>query len=418
MTIRPSPTSLLRIIVTGAGSLLIHRSAPVNMTVIGLISGTSYDAVDAAAASMRLEGDTLFLVPLGSHSVPIPAPLRARIAAVLPPHRTTVDEICRLDTIIGQLFGSVAADANTALAGGAADLVSSHGQTVYHWVDSHIALGTLQLGEPAWIAEASGLPVVSGLRSRDIARGGQGAPLASLLDALLVLGDNRTIGSLNLGGIANITLRSNRGEIVAYDIGPANALMDRAVAEATGGRERMDVDGVRAARGKVDADLLAVLLTEPYYGLLPPKSTGKELFHAGYVRAMVGERDVPLDDLLATLTELTATLVARSCREHGVQRLFVAGGGLRNPALMGRIRALTAPAHVSEFDELGMPAQGKEAYTMAVIGFLTAHGLFATIPSATGAADISILGSLTPGAAPLRLPAPAHSLPSRLSLSG
>jgi anhydro-N-acetylmuramic acid kinase len=156
-----------------------------SMTVIGLISGTSYDAVDAAAARMRLEGDTLFLIPLGLHSVPIPAPVRARIAAVLPPNRTTVDEICRLDTTIGQLFGSVAADANTALTGGTADLVSSHGQTVYHWVDSRTALGTLQLGEPAWIAEAGGLPVVSGLRSRDITRGGQGVPLVSLLDALL-----------------------------------------------------------------------------------------------------------------------------------------------------------------------------------------------------------------------------------------
>jgi anhydro-N-acetylmuramic acid kinase len=387
------------------------------MIVIGLISGTSYDAVDAAAARMRLEGDTLFLAPLGSYSVPIPTPLRARIAAALPPHRTTVEEICHLDTTIGQLFGFVAADANAALADGAADLVSSHGQTVYHWVDGRTALGTLQLGEPAWIAEASGLPVVSGLRTRDIAHGGQGAPLASLLDALLVLGDDRTVGSLNLGGIANITVRSDTGQILAYDIGPASALMDRAVADATGGRERMDIDGVRAARGRVDADLLAALLAEPYYGLLPPKSTGKELFHAGYVRAMVGERDVPLDDLLATLTELTAILVARSCREHGVERLFVAGGGTRNPALMGRIRALIGPAHVREFDELGIPAQGKEAYVMALIGFLTAHGLPATIPSATGAASSAILGALTPGAAPLRLPAPARSFPSRIAVA-
>src|SRR5690348_4921862 len=269
-----------------------HRSEPVNITVIGLISGTSYDAVDAAAARMWLAGDTLFLVPLGLHSVPVPAPLRARIAAALPPRRTTGAEICRLDATIGQLFGSVAADANAALAGGAADLVSSHGQTVYHWVDGRAALGTLQLGEPAWIAEASGLPVVSGLRSRDIARGGQGAPLASLLDALLVLGDDRTVGSLNLGGIANITAWSDGGEIVAYDIGPASALMDSAVADATGGRERMDTGGVRAARGKVDADLLTALLAEPYYRLLPPKSTGKELFHAGYLRAMAGEREV------------------------------------------------------------------------------------------------------------------------------
>src|SRR5262249_21371513 len=127
-----------------------RRSASVSMTVIGLISGTSYDAVDAAAARMWLEGGTLFLVPLGLHSVPIPAPLRARMAAVLPPHPTTAGEICRLNTTIGQLLGAVAADANAALAGGAADLVSSHGQTVYHWVDGRMALGTLQLGEPAW----------------------------------------------------------------------------------------------------------------------------------------------------------------------------------------------------------------------------------------------------------------------------
>jgi anhydro-N-acetylmuramic acid kinase len=234
---------------------------------------------------------------------------------------------------------------------------------------------------------------------------------------LLVLGDDRTVGSLNLGGIANITVRSDAGEILAYDIGPASALMDCAVADATGGQERMDIDGVRAARGRVDADLLAVLLTEPYYGLRPPKSTGKELFHAGYVRAMVGERNVPLDDLLATLTELTAILVARSCHDHGVQRLFVAGGGVRNPALMSRVRALATPARVSEFDELGMSAQGKEAYLMALIGFLTAHGLPATIPSATGAVSSSVLGSLTPGAAPLRLPAPARSFPSRIAIA-
>jgi anhydro-N-acetylmuramic acid kinase len=167
----------------------------------------------------------------------------------------------------------------------------------------------------------------------------------------------------------------------------------------------------------VDADLLNVLLTEPYYCLLPPKSTGKELFHAGSMHAMAGERDVPLDDLLATLTELTAILVARACREYGAQQLFVAGGGIRNLTLMGRLRAFTAPARVREFDDLGMSAQGKEAYTMPVIGFLTVHGLPATIPSATGAANSSILGSLTPGAAPLRLPPPARSFPSRITIA-
>lgn len=391
-----------------------------DLTVIGMISGTSYDAIDAAAARFSLDGDVVTLRPLGLYSEDIPAALRARIAAVLPPHPTGMEEVCRLDTELGQLFGRVAAAANDAVAGGAADVVVSHGQTVFHWVEGGHALGTLQLGSAAWIAAATGLPVVSDLRTRDLTRGGHGAPLASTLDALLLLHaglpDGVVRGALNLGGIANLTVRSAEGRIVAYDIGPASALMDSAVVDATGGAERMDRDGERAARGTVDEPLLARLLAEPYYRLPPPKSTGKELFHADYVKDAVGDRPIPTDDLLATLTELTARLVADACTGHALTELVAAGGGVRNPVLMRRIAELAPATRVCTIEEFGLPAQAKEAYLFALLGYLSAHGLPGTIPSATGAAEGSILGSLTPGRAPLRLPEPAAVTPRRLEV--
>jgi anhydro-N-acetylmuramic acid kinase len=281
-------------------------------------------------------------------------------------------------------------------------------------------LGTLQLGGAAWIAAACGVPVVSDLRTRDITVGGHAAPLASTLDALLLLADGIRRGALNLGGISNITVRDERGEVIAYDIGPASALMDSVTTDATGGAERMDTDGVRAARGTVDRALLDTFLAEPYYDLPAPKSTGKELFHADYVRQTLARNGsgVPAtDDLLATLTELTAVLVARACAAHQVSELVVAGGGARNPTLMRRIAALVAPATVTLIDDYGLPAQGKEAYLFAVLGYLTVHGLAGTVASATGAREASVLGSITPGRAPLVLPAPATVVPRRLRIA-
>ncbi|MDT0344309.1 anhydro-N-acetylmuramic acid kinase [Streptomyces litchfieldiae] len=386
-----------------------------------MLSGTSYDAVDAAVGEIAFAGPDLVLRPLGLHTEPYPAGLRAELTACLPPAATTLEAVCRLDTGLGRFFGEVAARADQALAGGHADLVVSHGQTVYHWVADGHALGTLQLGGAAWIAEATGLPVVSDLRTRDIARGGQGAPLAAMLDSLLLLGGNGdgnggvVRGALNLGGIANITVAGPGGEVLAYDLGPANALIDAAVTEATGGAERMDTDGARAARGRVDRELLAGLLAEPYYRLPPPKSTGKELFHAAYLRDRLAELDrrPSADDLVATLTELTAELVAAACRTHGLSELVVSGGGVRNPALMDRLGALAAPVRLVRPEKFGLPAQAKEAYLFALLGFLTVHGLAGAIPSATGARSGAVLGSLTPGAGPLRLPEPHPGPPPR-----
>lgn len=307
-------------------------------TVLGMLSGTSHDAVDVAAAHLRFtDPHTLALRPLGLHSEPFPTALRDRIAAALPPARVELAEVCRLDTELGQFFGAVAARADTALTGRRAELLASHGQTVHHWVDGGRARGTLQLGAAAWIARATGLPVLSDLRTADIARGGQGAPLVSLLDALWLLGDGTRRGALNLGGIANITVPqpgTAPRDVLAYDLGPANALIDAAVTAASGGTERMDTDGARAARGRPGTALLRRLLAEPYYRLPPPKSTGKELFHPGYLDTVLRPGDPTGDDLVATLTELTAHLVGTACRTHRLTELVVSGGGVRNPVLL------------------------------------------------------------------------------------
>jgi len=385
--------------------------------VIGAMSGTSYDAVDAAVVDLDLAGDEVRARLLGVHSEPIPDPLRRRIAAALPPARTTVEEVCHLDTEIGQLVGEVAARARDR-HGGSADLVVSHGQTVYHWVEGHQARGTLQLGSPAWVAERVGVPVVSDLRTRDITRGGQGAPLASLFDALFVLPGGRARAALNLGGIANLTVSQPGGSALAWDVGPANALVDAVVHASTGGAESMDVDGVRGARGTVDEELLENLLSEPYYALAPPKSTGKELFRLDHVHANVNglPRRVSDDDLVATLVELTAVTVGHAVRAYLVDEVIASGGGTRNPMLMSRLAAHCAPAPVRTIDELGVPSQAKEAMAFALLGFLTVHGLAGTVPGATGARTTSVLGSITPGAAPLRLPPPATEVPRRLVL--
>ena len=363
------------------------------MRVIGLMSGTSYDAIDAAAADLRLDGDVLVLTPLGMLSQPYPPELRAAVAASLPPASTTVEQVCRLDTGIGQAFAAVARQAVEQLCGGYADLIVSHGQTVFHWVDNGTVRGTLQLGQPAWIAEATGVPVVSDLRARDVAAGGQGAPLVSIIDVLWLRGRPGVPVALNLGGIANITVV--HGEPVAFDTGPANALIDAVVTELTG--QPFDADGVMAARGQVHEELLARLLAEPYYARAAPKSTGKELFNLAYVaKAMEGLPEIPAEDLVATVTTLTARTVADAVRRYGGTEVVASGGGIQNPALM-HLLADELEIPVRTTDELGMPSAAKEAYAFAVLGFLSVHGLGGTVPSCTGARHSSVLGSVTPG---------------------
>jgi anhydro-N-acetylmuramic acid kinase len=371
--------------------------------VLGLISGTSHDGIDAAVVDFTLDGDVLHGHVSFATSTPYDPALRARLRAALPPAATTLAEVCALDTLIGQAFAEAAATAPPV------DAICSHGQTVYHWVDGTRALGTLQIGQPAWIAERLGVPVVADVRIRDIAAGGQGAPLVSYLDTLLLAGLPGRPAALNLGGIANITLPGRS----AWDTGPANALIDAAVLRTGAHPAGYDVDGALAARGHVDEGLLTELLAEPYYRLPPPKTTGKELFHDGYLDRFLG---IEPTDLIATLTALTARTVADAVRGAGVDTLVVSGGGAANPTLMAMLGAELPGVRFVPSAELGAPRDAKEAIAFALIGWLTLHGLPATLPSCTGARGARILGTITPGAGPLRLPPPA-ARPAELRLT-
>ena len=384
------------------------------MRVIGMISGTSFDAVEALLAEIVIEGESLVCDLVEHRSVPYPPSVHGDIAAMLPPAETSIEQVCQLDVAIGQFFGEVAG----ALADthGRVDAVCSHGQTVYHWVESDEAKGTLQLGEPAWIAERTGVAVVSDVRNRDIAAGGHGAPLASLLDVLLLGARSEMVrGSLNLGGIANVTVVGPDREPIAFDIGPSNALMDAAVVMLSDGREHFDRDGSLAAKGRPDEEFVASLLDDPYFSLRPPKSTGKEYFNLEYFANRLLDRDLTAEDLLASLTAASAESIAAALRQQDVAELVVAGGGTRNPVLMGELRARLAGASFRSIEEFGIPEAAKEALLFAVIGFLTLSGLPATVPSCTGAKRASVLGQITPGAHPLPIwPVPVPSMPTRL----
>ncbi|MGO1919913.1 MAG: anhydro-N-acetylmuramic acid kinase [Microbacterium sp.] len=381
------------------------------MRVLGLLSGTSHDGIDVTVVDFDERDGMLRGTVLYADSVPYAPELRARLVAALPPAQTTLAEVCVLDTLIGQAFAEVARVAAASVGG--VDAVCTHGQTVYHWVEDDHARGTLQIGQAAWIAEAVGAPVVSDVRIRDITAGGHGAPLVSFLDELLLRERAGVSAALNLGGIANITVVDGEG-VSAYDIGPANALVDAVISAYGLNPLGYDEDAQIALAGSIDVELLEALLADPYYALAAPKSTGKEHFHLGYVREHVAAlgRDLPVTDLVRTLTELTIRIVAQDVRSVGVRFLAVSGGGCHNPLIMDGLRAALPGTDVVLADELGASADAKEAILFALIGWCTMHGVAAVTPGGTGAREPRILGTITPGAGPLRMPEPVPELRS------
>lgn len=398
------------------------------MRVLGMLSGTSMDAIDLATAELCLEGDTIGLTPLGDHAIAYPTDLSRRLQTAIREGTGGPAEWCALDNDVGNAMAR--AVARTRETFGDADLVGCLGQTIHHSVQQGTVLGTLQIGQPAWIAETSGLPVITNMRARDVAAGGHGAPLAVTLDTLWLNGcagasaepvSGSASGSrgvtiaLNIGGIANITVVGGQ-QPLAYDTGPGNALIDAAAELVTAGRQCRDTDGHLARAGSVREDLLTELGRAEHFRLPPPKSTGKEEFGFEQLRAALDRVDPVRDeDLVATVTDLTARTIAEECArftdEHTACTVVASGGGVANPTLMNGLRQHLDRAGItlSTSEELGLPVHAKEAYLAALLGYLAFNGITGNVPSATGARGPRPLGEITPGSRPLRLPPPAET---------
>ena len=394
------------------------------MIVIGLMSGTSADGVDAAVVELGGVPPALACRLMAHIHAEYSSGLRDEIFACFRPETGTVDRLCSLNFALGRAFAGAAIEAARAagLALEQIDLIGSHGQTLWH-IPTGERSSTLQLGEAGVIAELTGVPVVSNFRPRDMAAGGQGAPLVPLVDALLLTHPTRVRAAQNLGGIANVTYlpAGDPAAAFAFDTGPGNALIDAAAGWATGGTQAYDRDGTLAAAGRRHSGLLDEMLAEPYLILPPPKSTGRELFGRQFAQR-VWDRGQALGlsgpDIVATLTAFTAASIGRAYRSFlpiMPQEVILSGGGARNPVLIAWIQAELVPARVYTSDELGLPAEAKEALAFAVLAYETWHGRPGNLPRATGASHGVVLGSVTPGTrgrgAPMAVSLPAISVP-------
>ncbi|HUG40724.1 MAG TPA: anhydro-N-acetylmuramic acid kinase [Longimicrobiales bacterium] len=385
------------------------------MRVVGLMSGTSLDGIDAALIEIdgTEDGDEIAWRLVAFDTLPYPRGRREEIHdAIL---EGDAAHLARTHARLGEWFAEavlrVCRAADVSLRD--VDLVGSHGQTVWHQPPREGMRGsTLQLGCPATIAERTGIDVVSDFRSRDMAAGGEGAPLVSWVDQLLFTADHVRILQ-NIGGMANLTRLPPRGSdvpIIAFDTGPGNALIDTAVELATNGELTFDAEGGWARRGAVDEAFLAELMEDPFFHRAPPKSTGREAYGRAYVQTLV-ERRRPADrdgwaDLIATLTALTAATIAEGVRRWAdpgeAGEVLVSGGGGRNPALVEMLRSRLDPVPVRTGDALGFPPEAKEAIAFAVLAWAHAMGRPGNVPEVTGASGARVLGSYTPGRGPGR----------------
>lgn len=381
--------------------------------VVGLMSGTSVDGVDAALVEITGQGMLTKAKLLAFVDYPIDPAIRQEIFALFQPTTSRVDQICRMNFVIGELFAAAANQVirQAGFQNGDVDLIGSHGQTIYHipFPESTGPISTastLQIGEAAVIAERTGITTVSNFRARDLAAGGQGAPLVPYVDYLLFHHPTITRAIQNIGGIGNVTyLPAGQPltQVLAFDTGPGNMIIDALVSLITDGRERFDRDGRMAAAGRVSDNLLTQLMQHDYLLLPPPKSTGRELFGEQFAKELLQRAQglgVTGADLVATATAFTAASIADHYRRYltaaPVQEVVVGGGGSYNPTLLRVLRQQLAPARVLTHDDFGIASDAKEAIAFAILANETISGLPSNIPSATGARQAVILGSITP----------------------
>jgi anhydro-N-acetylmuramic acid kinase len=379
------------------------------MKIVGLMSGTSADGIDAALCEVEGAPPRLSARLIHTLATPYTPDLRDRILNACRPAGADSRELCLLNADLAEAFAAAVLrlldEAGTRPQD--VDLIGSHGQTVWHEVGAEGRVqATLQIVAPGVLAERTGITTLADFRVRDVAAGGQGAPLTSYVDWLLLRHPAHWRAVQNIGGMGNVTLLPPLGEErlpLAFDTGPGNALIDAAVTHFTGGRLTYDLDGGLASLGRVDEEWLGALLQHSYFQRRPPKTTGRELFGVGYAHQLITEgtaRGLNATSIVATLTALTAWSIADSYRAFAPvppAEVILGGGGARNPALVGMLRAALPAASVLTHEDVGLDSDFKEALVFAVLAYESWHHRPGTLPAFTGAAHPSVLGQITPG---------------------
>ncbi|HEY0721786.1 MAG TPA: anhydro-N-acetylmuramic acid kinase [Gammaproteobacteria bacterium] len=361
---------------------------------IGLMSGTSMDAIDAVLVDFGQPAPLL----IDSLSTPLAPELRHRLAALANPGEDELQRLMGLDVIMGRAFASASRTLLERASVGAerVNAIGSHGQTVRH-IPSGPTPSTCQIGDPNIIAEQSGITTVADFRRRDMAAGGQGAPLVPAFHAAMLRTTHQTRAVVNIGGMANISILPavSTQEVTGFDTGPGNVLMDRWIEQSLG--KGWDENGQWAAQGEVDGKLLARLLDEPFFHLAPPKSTGRELFNEAWLGSRLSGLERP-QDVQATLCELTARTIALAIggAAPDCSEVMVCGGGAYNAHLMARLAANLPRAHVTTTASYGIEPRWMEAMAFAWLARQTLRGSPGNLPAVTGARHPVVLGAIYP----------------------
>ena len=378
--------------------------------VIGLISGTSVDGIDAALVEILSEKNIPEIQLKAFQTIPYDEKIKKRILEASAHHLVSLDHLCELHAMLGEAF----ADAAVRLAQSARvslkkiDLIGSHGQTIRHLPPRLKKIGaTLQLAEPAIIAERTGVTTVADFRAGDMAAGGQGAPLAPYLHYCLFRALGYDVGVLNIGGISNITTIPKNAKlqnVIAFDTGPGNMVIDALITSYTHRQKSFDEDGRMAARGDVQPRLLKKLMSHPFLLKRPPKSTGREVFGQHYIQWLKEKTGhLKKEDVIATVTAFTAGSVAESYERFirpsvRIKELIVGGGGVKNKTLFHMIQRLMPDVQIKRFEDYHLNSDAIEAMAFALLAYETMRGQANNMPSVTGAAHPVCLGKIIPGA--------------------
>lgn len=380
------------------------------MLIIGLMSGTSADAIDAALCEISGEPPQLQARILQAVTYAYPAGFQTKILEACLPDKSRVDTLCQFNFDMGELFAKAALEVIRAagMQPEQIDLIGSHGQTVWHMVQpSGQVTATLQVTEPAILAERTGITTISNFRTRDVAAGGQGAPLTGYADWLLLRHPEHWRAIQNIGGMGNVTflppLSDAHSKPMAFDTGPGNALIDIATTLLTDGKHAYDPNGQMAQQGQLDEDWLQMLMDHPYFPAKPPKTTGREVFGNPMAERLVKEgqaRGLEANSILATITGLTAASIADAYTHFApapIAEIILGGGGAHNAALVSMLNSFVPAARVMTHEDIGLDSDNKEALVFALLAHETWHARPGNLTTLTGAHHPVVLGQITPG---------------------